>query len=73
MDAQAELKGLSSPKIIGEITHEAAGMFVEDFGRVEGAVVDALAGGMEGGVEGGMEAVRGVWPRTVDEVRVLLM
>lgn len=68
MDAQAELKGLNSPKIIGEITYEAARKFVEDFRRVEEAVVDALAGEMDGGVE----AARGVWPRTVDEVRVLL-
>lgn len=68
MDAQAELKGLSSPKIIGEIAHAAAARFVEDFRRVEEVVVDALAGEMEGGVE----AARGVWPRTVDEVRVLL-
>lgn len=68
MDARAELNGLNSPKIIGEITYAAAGRFVEDFRRVEEAVVDSLAGEMEGGVD----AARGVWPRTVDEVRVLL-
>lgn len=68
MDAQAELKRLSSPKIIGEITYEAAERFVGNFKRVEEAVVDALASEMEGGVE----AARTVWPRTADEVRVLL-
>lgn len=68
MDAQAGLKGLNSPKIVGEITYEAARRFVEDFRRVEEAVVDALAGE----IEGGAEAAREVWPRTVDEVRVLL-
>lgn len=68
LDAQAELKQLSSSKTIGEITHEAAERFVEDFRKVEEVVVNALANEMEGG----MEAARVVWPRTVDEVRVLL-
>lgn len=68
MDARAELKRLSSPKMIGEITHEAAGRFIEDFRRIEEAVVDALASEIEGGID----RARSVWPRTMDEVRVLL-
>lgn len=58
---------MNSSKIVGEITYEAARRFVEDFRKVEEAVVDALAE-----MEGGAEAAREIWPRTVDEVRVLL-
>ncbi|KAH0609379.1 uncharacterized protein H6S33_012865 [Morchella sextelata] len=68
MDVQAELRRLNSPKVVGEISHEAAERFVEDFRRVEEAVVNALANEMEEGMDG----ARNVWPRTVDEVRVLL-
>lgn len=68
MDASARIKGLNSPKIIEEIVQEAAARFVDDFARVEEAVIDSLANE----TEGGMELARTVWPRTVDEVRVLL-
>ena len=72
MDATAGLKRLSSPKIIGEIMQEAASRFVDDFSRVEEAVIDALMNEGDGQGEGGIEFARSVWPRTVDEVRVLL-
>lgn len=68
MDVQAELRRLNSPKVVEGISHEAAERFVEDFRRVEEAIVNALANEMEEGMDG----ARNVWPRTVDEVRVLL-
>ncbi|RPA95058.1 COG6-domain-containing protein [Choiromyces venosus 120613-1] len=72
MDATSGLKRLSSPKIIGEITQEAASRFVDDFARVEEAVIEALVHEGDGQGDGGIEFARSVWPRTVDEVRVLL-
>jgi len=72
MDATTGLKRLSSPKIIGEIMQESASRFVDDFSRVEEAVIGALVNEGDGQEEGGIELARSVWPRTVDEVRVLL-
>ena len=40
--------------------------------RVEEAVIDGLVNEGDGQGEGGIEFARSVWPRTVDEVRVLL-
>lgn len=51
---------------------EAASRFVDDFSRVEEAVIDGLVNEGDGQGEGGIEFARSVWPRTVDEVRVLL-
>ncbi|PWW80572.1 oligomeric complex COG6 [Tuber magnatum] len=72
MDATTGLKRLSSPKIIGEIMQEAASRFVDDFARVEEVVIDALVNEGDRQGEGRIEFARSVWPRTVDEVRVLL-
>ncbi|KAL7268184.1 Golgi transport complex subunit 6 [Rhizina undulata] len=68
MDAQAELRGLTAPKIVGECTHEAADRFIEDFRKVETAIVEGLREDDERGVD----VARSVWPRTAEEVRVLL-
>ncbi|CAZ79629.1 unnamed protein product [Tuber melanosporum] len=72
MDATAGLGRLSSPKIIGEITQEAVSRFVDDFSRVEEVVIGVLVNEGNGQGEGGIEFARSVWPRTADEVRVLL-
>lgn len=85
MDATENLKCLSSAKVAGEITAEAAERFCEDFEFVEGrlAAVDELreAGNEESGdaddneqTEGGKSSapLRSLFPRTSGEIRVLL-
>jgi len=66
MDARATLSRLSSPQLLDEITAKAAEEFTHSFARVEEAVVDTMGEGRE------TEDVRLLWPRTVDEVTVLL-
>jgi len=62
MDAQYQLHRLSSPKTVASVIQKAANWFVDDFSRVEQAITGP----------DGAEFSRTVWPRTVEEVRVLL-
>ena len=68
MDARSELEKLASPEVLEAVTAKAAEEFTHDFARVEEAVVECMAPELEGG----LEEVRALWPRTVDEVTVLL-
>jgi hypothetical protein len=68
MDARAALNRLNSPKLLDEIIQRAAEEFTHDFARTEEAIFDTMSGEVEGGSEG----VRILFPRTVDEVTVLL-
>ena len=81
MDAMENFKGLSSAKLAGDITAEAAERFCEDFEFVESrlAAVDELRGGSnEGDEENEIEkevapaSLRQMFPRTAGEIRVLL-
>jgi hypothetical protein len=67
MDARSALGRLISPQLLDEITAKAAEEFTHSFARVEEAVVDTMDGR-----QGETEDVRLFWPRTVDEVTVLL-
>jgi hypothetical protein len=62
MDVRAALSRLNSPTLLDTIMTKAAEEFVVRFSRVEEAVVDTL----------GDEEGRMWWPRTRDEVMVLL-
>lgn len=68
LDGRVILKKLENPEKLDEIMRIAVANFIADFQRVEEAVVDVVANE----VEGGIELVRGVWPRTTEEVSVLL-
>ncbi|KAK9370831.1 oligomeric Golgi complex subunit 6 [Lipomyces kononenkoae] len=61
MDAQTFLQRLASPRLGNSIIQEASTMFVDDFAKVEKAIVESI------------EFPRTVFPRTVAEVRVLLV
>jgi hypothetical protein len=60
MDAQARLQRLSSPRLANKLTQLAASRFVEDFILVEDAV------------RGHIELSQTVFPRSVEEVKLLL-
>jgi len=60
MDAQAQLRRLSSLRLANRLTQEAATAFVEDFMRVEDAIRDNI------------ELSQTVFPRSVEEVKLLL-
>ncbi|KAF8459453.1 oligomeric Golgi complex subunit 6 [Terfezia claveryi] len=62
IDAQYQLQRLSSPKTVAAIIQKAANWFVDEF-----SIVDQAITGLDG-----VEFPRTVWPRTVEEVRVLL-
>jgi len=62
MDAQYQLQRLSSPKTVAAIIQKAANWFVDEFSIVEQVITGP----------DGVEFCRTVWPRTVEEVRVLL-
>ena len=62
MDAQSQLHRLSSPKTVATIINQAADKFVDDFTRVEQGIIG----------ENGLEFSRTVWPRTTEEVKLLL-
>ncbi|CCX33584.1 oligomeric Golgi complex subunit 6 [Pyronema domesticum] len=66
MDAQTSIGRLASPAFQTEVLKRAAGEFIEAFRRVEEAVMESMLD------EYGEEGVRMVWPRTVEEVQVLL-
>ncbi|KAK9348863.1 oligomeric Golgi complex subunit 6 [Lipomyces starkeyi] len=61
MDAQTFLQRLASPRLGNSIIQEAAKIFVDDFAKVEKAIVESI------------EFPRTVFPRTTAEVRVLLV
>jgi hypothetical protein len=60
MDAQSRLQKLSSLRLANSLTQEAASLFVDDFIEVEDAVRKHI------------ELSQTVFPRSVDEVRLLL-
>jgi hypothetical protein len=60
MDAHSRLQKLSSPRLANSLTHEAAMLFVEDFTKVEEAVRNHI------------EFSQTVFPRSVEEVKLLL-
>lgn len=60
MDAQSRLEKLTSPRLANGLTHDAASQFVEDFAVVEDAVRSHI------------ELSQTVFPRSLDEVRLLL-
>jgi len=74
-DAALNLRKLRDVGLRREITEEAAGLFVIDFERVEESVrgVDEFLrrDGAYGG-EDGVEGLREWFPRTVEEIRILL-
>ncbi|KAI9798821.1 MAG: hypothetical protein M1825_004994 [Sarcosagium campestre] len=74
MDAAENLKRLQSSKMIEEITEEAAARFCEDFDFIEGRIiaVDALLEQEHLDKDEVHEGLRGVFPRTAGEIRVLL-
>jgi hypothetical protein len=60
MDAQSRLQKLSSLRLANSLTQEAASLFVDDFIEVEEAVRKNI------------ELSQTVFPRSVDEVKLLL-
>lgn len=60
MDAQSRLEKLTSPRLANSLTHDAASQFVEDFAVVEDAVRSHI------------ELSQTVFPRSLEEVRLLL-
>ena len=60
MDAQSRLQKLTSPRLANNLTHDAASRFVDDFAFVEEAIRSQI------------ELSQTVFPRSVDEVRLLL-
>ena len=60
MDAHSRLQKLSSPRLANLLTHEAALSFVDDFATVEEAVRSHI------------EFSQTVFPRSIDEVKLLL-
>jgi hypothetical protein len=60
MDAQSRLQKLSSSRLANSLTQEAASLFVDDFIEVEEAVRKHI------------ELSQTVFPRSVDEVKLLL-
>ena len=70
MDARALLGRLSSPRLLDEITQQAAEEFTHSFARVETAVIDLMSNEASGQPDG--PGIRSFWPRTVGEVTVLL-
>ncbi|KAK9448007.1 oligomeric Golgi complex subunit 6 [Limtongia smithiae] len=61
MDSQTLLQRLSSPRLGNSIIQAAAKMFTQDFSKVEKAIIDNI------------EFPRSVFPRTLAEVKVLLV
>jgi len=60
MDAQSQLHKLASPRLANSLTHKAASLFIDDFKMVEEAI------------RGNVELSQTVFPRSTDEVRLLL-
>lgn len=74
MDAMENLRQLRSPRMVREITEEAAERFCVDFEGLENRIlaVDEARAGEEGGEEGERVVLRELLPRTSGEIRVLL-
>jgi hypothetical protein len=60
MDAQARLQKLTSPRLANSLTLDSASLFVDDFTVVEEAIRSHI------------ELSQTVFPRSVEEVRLLL-
>ena len=75
VDATANLKPLQDLKLIHDITEEAAGRFCEDFAFVEAKLLAAdafLADEAEDQDQANKALLRSLFPRTSQEIRVLL-
>lgn len=76
MDAMENLEQLQDSRLAREITEEAADRFCTDFGRLEDMLMsaDELAELEEGqeNADSEMEGLRTAFPRTAEEIRVLL-
>lgn len=75
MDAMENMQGLQDTRLAREITEEAAEKFCVDFERLEDALMSAdeiqeLRGEHDDGLE--VQSLRTAFPRTADEIRVLL-
>lgn len=76
MDAMENIQKLQHSRLAREITEEAAERFLADFGRLENMLMSAdeaaeRQGSSIGAVED-VESLRIAFPRTADEIRVLL-
>lgn len=78
MDAMENIQGLQDSRLAREITEEAAERFCTDFERLEDMLMSAdemaeLEGSASAHDEDqGMQSLRTAFPRTADEIRVLL-
>lgn len=77
MDAEARLGGLKDKDVLREVVRGAADGFVKDFEKVEEVLfaideVNGVDAGESSDDEEGRRGVKGVFPRTTEEVRVLL-
>lgn len=76
MDAMENIQKLQDSRLAREITEEAAERFLVDFGRLESILmsVDEAAErqGSQSGADQDVESLRIAFPRTADEIRVLL-
>ena len=73
MDAVADLQGLQSSTMSREISGQAAERFYEDYEQIEEAVVAASDLQVEQHIEDDdTPTLRDVFPRTADEIRILL-
>ncbi|KAI5806374.1 oligomeric Golgi complex subunit 6, partial [Geopyxis carbonaria] len=67
MNTRVELNQLNSLRIVDSIYHSVVVRFIKDFEKVE----EAILVGMDKNLEENVQA-RDVWPRTTEEVRLLL-
>ncbi|POS70576.1 hypothetical protein DHEL01_v211031 [Diaporthe helianthi] len=76
MDAMENIQKMQDSRLAREITEEAAERFLADFGRLENMLMfaDEAAERQSGssGAEQDVEGLRIAFPRTADEIRVLL-
>ncbi|KUI62232.1 Conserved oligomeric Golgi complex subunit 6 [Cytospora mali] len=78
MDAMENIQALQDSRVAREITEEAAERFCADFGRLEDMLMSAdEMAELEGSAsahdgEQDIQSLRTVFPRTADEIRVLL-
>ncbi|KAI3393525.1 hypothetical protein diail_4161 [Diaporthe ilicicola] len=76
MDAMENIQKLQDSRLAREITEEAAERFLADFGRLESMLMSADEAAERQGIESGagqdVESLRIAFPRTADEIRVLL-
>lgn len=75
LDAMENIQGLQDSRLAREITEEAAERFCVDFGRLEDMLMSAdelseLEGKRDN--DHGIQGLRTAFPRTADEIRVLL-